>query len=91
MSDGGFFINSLRGGGMGKNQHVVRKGDVWGVKGENNQKASSLHNTQAQAIKAAIKIAKNEKSEVIIHGMDGKIRDKDSYGNDPCPPKDTKH
>ena len=76
---------------MGKNQHVVRKGDDWGVKGEGNKKASSLHDTQAQAIKAAIKIAKNEKSDVVIHGRDNKIIDRDSYGNDPCPPKDRKH
>ncbi len=76
---------------MGKNQHVVRKGDDWGVKGEGNKKVSSLHDTQAQAIKAAVKIAKNEKSDVVIHGRDNKIIDRDSYGNDPCPPKDRKH
>jgi len=28
---------------------------------------------------------------VVIHGRDGKIRDKDSYGNDPVPPKDKKN
>ena len=27
--------------------------------------------------------------EVVIHGRDGKIRDKDSYGLDSCPPRDT--
>ena len=32
-----------------------------------------------------------QKSEVVIHGTDGRIRDKDSYGNDPMPPKDTKN
>jgi len=47
--------------------------------------------TQKQAINAAIPIAKNNKSEVVIHGTNGKIRDKDSYGNDPVPPKDTKN
>jgi hypothetical protein len=26
-----------------------------------------------------------------VHGRNGQIRDKDSYGNDPCPPKDTCH
>lgn len=25
------------------------------------------------------------------NGRNGQIRDKDSYGNDPCPPKDTCH
>lgn len=28
-------------------------------------------------------LAEDQNSEVVIHGRDGKIRDKDSYGNDP--------
>ena len=76
---------------MGKNQHVVKRTTGWAVKGEGNKKASSLHETQAEAIKAATKIAKNEESEVVIHGRDNKIRDKDSYGSDPFLPKDRKH
>lgn len=76
---------------MGKNQHVVPNNDKWAVKGENNSKATSLHKTQGNAIDAARSIAKNERSEVVIHGRDGKIRDKDSYGSDPMPPRDKKH
>jgi uncharacterized protein YdaT len=76
---------------MGKNQHVVKTDDGWGVKGEGNSRLTSEHTNQQKAIKAAIPIAKNQKSDVIIHGRDGKIRDRDSYGNDPCPPKDRKH
>jgi hypothetical protein len=76
---------------MGKNQHVVKTDDGWGVKGAGNGRFTSVHETQQQAIKAAIPIAKNQKSEVVIHGRDGKVRDSDSYGNDPCPPKDKKH
>lgn len=76
---------------MSKNQHVVKTSGGWGVKGEGNQKCSSVHDTQKAAIGSARDIAKNQKSEVVIHGRDGKIRDKDSYGNDPCPPKDKKH
>ena len=30
-------------------------------------------------------------SELVIHGINGKIRDKDSYGNDPHPPHDRKY
>lgn len=74
-----------------KNQHVVTHGDMWAVKGEKNSKATSLHETQGSAIKAAVEMAKNQKTEVVIHGRDGKIRDKDSYGKDPNPPKDKKH
>ena len=76
---------------MGKNQHVVPDGTNWGVRGENNSKLTSTHQTQRSAINAARQIAINQHSEVVIHGRDGKIRDKDSYGHDPHPPKDNKH
>jgi len=75
----------------GKDQHVVPHQNNWAVKGAGNAKATSVQPTQQKAIQEAIKIAKNQKSEVVIHGKDGKIRDKDSYGNDPFPPKDKKH
>lgn len=35
-------------------------------------------------------IAIRQQSELVIHDRHGRIRDKDSYGNDPCPPRDTK-
>lgn len=76
---------------MGKNQHVVPYGDKWAIRGAGNSRITSDHRTQATAIKAAVRIAKNEKSEVVIHGRDAKIRDKDSYGPDSCQPKDRKH
>lgn len=77
---------------MGKNVHVTpSSGGGCQVKGADNEKATTVTDTQKQAIKAAIPIAKNNKSEVIIHGANSKIRDKDSYGNDPMPPKDTKN
>lgn len=76
---------------MGKNQHVTKHPDGWQVKGAGNEKATKVTETQKQAIDAAKAIAKNQKSEVIIHGTDGRIRDKDSYGNDPNPPKDTRN
>lgn len=76
---------------MGKNQHVVTHGNKWAVRGEGNTRVSSEHRTQGAAINSASKTARHEKSEVVIHGRDGKIRDKDSYGSDPCPPRDTKH
>lgn len=74
-----------------KNQHVVPKGKDWEVKGEGNIRATAIVNTQAKAIKIAKEIAINQKSEVVIHRPNGTIRDKDSYGHDSNPPKDTKH
>lgn len=76
---------------MGKNQHIVKRPAGWGVLGEGNQRATVVKPTQQAAIKAAIPIAKAEKSEVVIHARDGKIRDKDSYGKDSNPPRDKRH
>ncbi|HVT85387.1 MAG TPA: DUF2188 domain-containing protein [Chitinophagaceae bacterium] len=75
-----------------KNQHVVPgKNGGWNVKGEGNSKATTHTETKQEAIDKAREIAKNQRSELVIHGKDGKIQDKDSYGNDPVPPRDTKH
>lgn len=76
---------------MGKNQHVVKRDDGWAVKGEGNSRDTAVSPTQGRAIRIAISIAKHQHGEVVIHGRDGRIRDKDSYGKDPCPPRDTKH
>lgn len=76
---------------MGKNIHVVPKSDRWAVKEEGKTKPLSTHRTQELARQNAVPAAKENKSEVVIHGADGKIRDKDSYGNDPNPPRDKKH
>jgi len=76
---------------MGKNQHVVPHGEKWAVRGEGNKKVTAITDTQRDAINQAREIAINQQSEVVIHRPDGTIRDKDSYGHDPCPPKDQKH
>ena len=76
---------------MGKDQHVVPHDDQWGVRGEGNDRLTSLHDTQTEAIERAREIAQNQRSDVVIHRPDGRIRDKDSYGNDPNPLKDKKH
>lgn len=73
---------------MGKNQHVTpNKGGGWNIQGEGNKRATKTVDTQKEAIEIARNIAKNQKTELIIHGRDGKIRDRDSYGNDPYPPE----
>ena len=71
----------------GKNQHVVPRENGWGVRGEGNSRDSSHHATQQEAIDAARDIARRQQSEMLIHGRDNKIRDRNSYGNDPYPPK----
>ncbi|HNV77424.1 MAG TPA: DUF2188 domain-containing protein [Gemmatimonadaceae bacterium] len=47
--------------------------------------------TQEEAIRLAIVEAKARGSEVVIHRPDGRIRDKDSYGNDSPRVRDLKH
>ena len=54
-------------------------------------KPVSNHRTQGAAEEAGRRIAKENKSELVIHRPNGQIRDKDSFGNDPNPPKDKKH
>jgi hypothetical protein len=75
----------------GKNQYVVPTQGGWGVKGEGNRKLTAKTDTKADALKIGKKIAKNQQSELIILGRDGKIQNKNSYGNDPLPPRDKKH
>jgi hypothetical protein len=70
-----------------KDQHVVPHDRGWAVKREGNSRASSVHETQAQAIEAARQTAINQKAEVLIHGRNGQIRARDSFGSDPFPPK----
>ena len=73
---------------MGKDQHVTPHPDGgWQVKGAGNSKATLITDTQQQAIDRAREISKNQESELVIHKKDGTIRDKDSHGNDPFPPK----
>lgn len=70
-----------------KNQHVVPHGNQWAVKGEKNERATKIVDTQTKAIKIARDIAINQKSELVIHRPNGQIRDKDSHGNDNFPPR----
>ena len=71
-----------------RNQHVVPRDGEWAVRGAGSQRASScVHRTQREAIEAAQEIARNQGSEMFIHGRDGRIRERNSYGNDPFPPR----
>ena len=63
----------------------------WTVKTGGSSTPTSTHHKQSTAIQKAEKIAVEKKTELIIRGRDGTIRSKDSYGNDPNPPKDTEH
>ena len=70
-----------------KGQHVVPSGGSWVVKKAGASKATSTHSTQAEAVRVATKLAQNQKTELYIHGRDGRIRERNSFANDPHPPK----
>jgi hypothetical protein len=70
-----------------KNQHIVPHEDGWAVRGEGNQRVTSIHDTQQQAIRAGRDIARNQGSELLVHGENGRIRERNTYGHDPYPPK----
>jgi uncharacterized protein YdaT len=68
-------------------QHVVPHGSKWSVRRAGAAKASGTFDTQREAIARARTIAQNQATELFIHGRDGRIRERDSYGNDNFPPK----
>jgi hypothetical protein len=74
-----------------KNQHVVPLGNGWAVKGEGNSRFTAITERKREATIIARDIARNNRSEIVIHGKDGRIQDKDSYGNDPNSIKDRVH
>jgi hypothetical protein len=77
-----------RDGMMGKNQQVVKSDKRWAIQCEGNSRDTSVHRAQKEAIEATWEISKKQRSELLIHGRDGKTRERNSYGNDPHHPKD---
>jgi hypothetical protein len=72
-----------------KTQHVVPNADGgWSVKKGGSARATKTFDKQKDAIIEAKRISKNQGAELYIHRKDGTIREKNSYGNDPCPPLD---
>lgn len=80
---------------MSKNDRfVVKDGKDWAVKKSGAERASGKFDTQREAEQFAKGVVSNlGGGEVRIQGRDGKWRDSDTVppGNDPFPPRDTKH
>ncbi|WP_179666233.1 DUF2188 domain-containing protein [Nocardioides thalensis] len=65
----------------------------WDVRAPGASRASSHHDTQAEAIARGREIVQNAGGgELRIHDRDGRIRDSDTIppGHDPNPPRDRK-
>ena len=79
----------------GRDRTVYRRPDgSWANKRNDADRASSLHKTQGEAVKAARDNLRNQGGgELTIKGTQGKIRSKDTIppGNDPNPPRDREH
>ena len=72
-----------------KTHHIVHNPDGgWDVKRGGGEKSSGHFDTKQEAVDAGREISRNQATEFVIHGRDGKIQQSDSHGNDPNPPQD---
>lgn len=71
------------------NQHnlVHNPNGGWDVKRTGAQRASVHAETKDEAERLGRAISRNQGTEFVIHGLDGRIQRKDSHGNDPFPPR----
>tara|TARA_B100001964_G_scaffold235678_1_gene296175 strand:+ start:641 stop:871 length:231 start_codon:yes stop_codon:yes gene_type:complete len=74
---------------MGKNIHLIPFNNKWAVKKEGSKNIISRHRLKSSADKKARNLARKYKVELVIHKKNGVIQDKDSFGNDTFPPRDT--
>ena len=64
--------------------HVIRgNSGGWQVRVEGTARARSIHETQAEAARVGSAIARKNRSGLLIHGRDGRIRERSTYGHDP--------
>lgn len=74
-----------------KDIHVVPHNGAWATRTEGASRVGRTAETQQKAFEIARTQAQRERVEVVIHRPDGSIRNSNSYGNDPNPPRDRKH
>lgn len=68
-----------------KAQHVVPRDGKWAVRRTGAVRVTRRFDTQDEAIEAGRDIAQKQGTELYIHGRDGRIRERNSYGSDPFP------
>lgn len=67
-----------------KKYHVSPHDEGWQVKSEGGTRASEVFDTKDKAVDEAQNLAKKqEPSQILIHGQDGKIQEERTYGQDP--------
>jgi hypothetical protein len=71
-----------------KGHHVVTNPDGgWSVRRSGAAKASKTFGTQRDAVDFARDQARRQNGELYVHGRNGQIRKRNSYGKDSFPPK----
>jgi hypothetical protein len=63
--------------------HVLPDENGWRIEVEGSSRRKATHKTQSAAWKAAKRIAQQNRSEAVLHGRNGRIRERNTYGRDP--------
>jgi hypothetical protein len=72
-----------------KSHHVISNPNGgWSVKKGDAVRASKHFENKQDAVAWGKSISKKEGTEFVVHGRDGKIVQRDSYGNDKNSPRD---
>lgn len=73
---------------MSKQIWVSPRGNKWAVHSSKSSCASKIVSSKAEAIKIGRQQAINSNAELVSQKRNGQINLKNSYGSDPCPPRD---
>lgn len=72
---------------MGKNVHITPRSNGWAVKTAGAERAAVIAPNQAASAAIGRQMAINRESELFIHGRNGQIRERNTYGYDPTSSK----
>ncbi|MEN9920495.1 MAG: hypothetical protein RL538_388 [Candidatus Parcubacteria bacterium] len=70
-----------------KNIHVTKHEEGWQAKEAGSKNPMATFSKQSDAINFGTSFAKLNGTELFVHGRNGQIRERNSFGNDPFPPK----
>ena len=66
---------------------IAPNGTGWKVAQHSRLAPLATFPTKAQAEAHGRQLARQQRVEFIVKGLDGRIQSRDSYGNDPYPPR----
>ncbi len=74
-----------------QSHHIVHnRNGGWDVRRGGSERSSGHFDIKDDAVDAGREISRNQGTELVIHGEDGRIQQSDSHGHDPNPPRDKK-